>query len=172
MAHISTKDLYQQLDKNHVRYDQIIDIRTPAEYRSVHISGIKNIPMEQIPSHMNQLSKTEPLYLLCNSGNRSKMAISDLSHHGFNNLINVEGGIQAWMKDSFPVIRTAKWHMPVIRQVMTIAGALVLMGSLGSVLLNPNWIWLAVFVGCGLFFAGISGYCLMAKILEKMPWNQ
>jgi hypothetical protein len=36
----------------------------------------------------------------------------------------------------------------------------------------PGWIWLSGFVGAGLIFAGISGFCGMARLLAAMPWNR
>jgi rhodanese-related sulfurtransferase len=59
-----------------------------------------------------------------------------------------------------------------MRQAQIVAGGLVLAGVLLSVLVAPGWIWLSGFVGAGLMFAGISGFCGMARLLAAMPWNQ
>jgi hypothetical protein len=58
-----------------------------------------------------------------------------------------------------------------MRQVQVVAGALVLVGIVLSLVSSP-FIGLSIFVGAGLIFAGISGWCGMAKILGKMPWNK
>jgi hypothetical protein len=48
----------------------------------------------------------------------------------------------------------------------------VLLGVILSQLAAPVWIWLSGFVGAGLMFAGISGFCGMARLLAAMPWNR
>lgn len=57
-----------------------------------------------------------------------------------------------------------------MRQVQVAAGGLVLLGIILSWMAYP-FIGISLFVGAGLVFAGISGWCGMAKILGKMPWN-
>ncbi len=52
-----------------------------------------------------------------------------------------------------------------------IAGLIVLVATLLSVLVNLNWVYLAMLVGAGLTFAGASNICGMAILLAKMPWN-
>jgi hypothetical protein len=53
-----------------------------------------------------------------------------------------------------------------------VAGSLVLLGVILSQTVAPGWIWLSGFVGAGLTFAGISGFCGMARLLAAMPWNK
>lgn len=150
----------------------VVDVRTPSEYRGVHYHGSRNIPMETITQHVDELKSHKTVYVSCNSGGRSKMAIEDLGLHGLTNLVNVEGGIQAWIKAGLPVHRAKKWNMPVMQQVMAIAGLLILSGSLGALYVIPELIWLTVAIGIGLSYAGLSGNCYMTKILDKMPWNK
>jgi len=59
-----------------------------------------------------------------------------------------------------------------MRQVQIVAGGLVLIGVVLSQIVGPGWIWLSGFVGAGLMFAGISGFCGMARLLAVMPWNK
>jgi len=47
-----------------------------------------------------------------------------------------------------------------------------LLGALGSLYIAPALIWLAVFVGAGLTFAGLTGTCGMAILIARMPWNK
>src|SRR5690606_5318800 len=58
------------------------------------------------------------------------------------------------------------------RQVMIAAGSLVLLGVLLGYALSPWLFLLSGFVGAGLIFAGISGFCGMALLLQRMPWNR
>ena len=59
-----------------------------------------------------------------------------------------------------------------MRQVQIVAGGLVLLGVILSQAAAPGWIWLSGFVGAGMIFAGISGFCGMARLLAVMPWNR
>ena len=59
-----------------------------------------------------------------------------------------------------------------MQQVQIAAGGLVLLGLIMSKLLAPGWIALSWFVGAGLVFAGITGFCGMARLLAVMPWNR
>ena len=66
----------------------------------------------------------------------------------------------------------AKASFQRVRQVQIAAGGLVLLGLIGSQVLAPAWIALSWLVGAGLVFAGISGFCGMARLLAMMPWNR
>jgi hypothetical protein len=57
------------------------------------------------------------------------------------------------------------------RQVRFIAGLIVLAATLLAVLVSPRWIYVAMFIGAGLTFAGATNICGMAMVLAKMPWN-
>ena len=59
-----------------------------------------------------------------------------------------------------------------MRQVQIAAGTLVLLGVILGYLINPAWYGLAGLVGAGLMFAGISGFCGMARLLFLAPWNR
>ena len=59
-----------------------------------------------------------------------------------------------------------------MRQVQIIAGSLVLTGTLLGIFVAPGFLFLSGFVGAGLLFAGVSGTCMMANILGKLPYNQ
>ena len=59
-----------------------------------------------------------------------------------------------------------------MRQVQIAAGSLVLLGLILSNTVAPAWILLTWFFGAGLVFAGISGFCGMARLLAVVPWNK
>lgn len=150
----------------------VIDVRTGAEHRAVHINGVRNIPVEFISQHIDELKQMDVVYVHCHSGGRSAMVCEDLALHGVTQLVDVKGGIQAWIKQGFPVVKTKKWAIPVMRQVMIIAGGLVLSGVVLSHFVAAPWIWLSAAVGTGLLYAGLSGHCMMSDLLSKMPWNR
>jgi hypothetical protein len=62
--------------------------------------------------------------------------------------------------------------IPIMRQVQIVAGGLILTFSLLGFLMNINFFFGALFVGGGLFYAGLSGNCMMATMLGKLPFNK
>jgi predicted branched-subunit amino acid permease len=77
----------------------------------------------------------------------------------------------AWQSSGNPVFK-ARQAISIQRQVMIVAGFLGFLGTALGYLVRPEYYALSAFVGAGLMFAGISGFCGMALLLEKMPWNQ
>ena len=78
--------------------------------------------------------------------------------------------IERWQKEGLPVCHE-KAPFPLFRQIQIGAGALVLLGILGSYVWHPMF-WLSAFVGAGLVFAGITGFCGLGLLLARMPWNK
>ena len=111
--------------------------------------------------------------LVCHSGRRSAQALAHLVRHGHTSpLADLDGGIPTWQQAGLPLRRLKNAPLPLMRQVQIAAGSLVLIGlGLGS-WVAPAWILLSWFVGAGLVFAGISGFCGMARLLALMPWNR
>ncbi|WP_353203718.1 DUF2892 domain-containing protein [Sphingomonas sp.] len=60
----------------------------------------------------------------------------------------------------------------MMRQVQIVAGSLVLTGVVLGWLVSPYFFGVSAFVGAGLTFAGISGFCGMARLLGYLPWNR
>lgn len=72
---------------------RVIDVRTNAEYKQGHVKGTKNVPLEKLVNNPAAFIKDEGVYfVICQSGMRSKRAISLLKKQGYQNLINVKGG--------------------------------------------------------------------------------
>lgn len=70
----------------------VVDVRSPWEYEMEHVPGAKNIPLEEIPAHLNEFkSSTNPVVVYCRSGNRSGMAVSILKQNGVANVYNGGG---------------------------------------------------------------------------------
>lgn len=75
---------------------EIIDVREPNEYKGGHISRAKNVPMSKLADQANKIPKNKPVALICRSGNRSMVAARRLKKMGYENLLNVRGGMMAW----------------------------------------------------------------------------
>ncbi|MEZ6047422.1 MAG: DUF2892 domain-containing protein [Planctomycetaceae bacterium] len=153
----------------------LIDVRTPAEYQELHVTIAENQPLDQLnPDRLRQLASEgeEPLYVICKSGSRGKMACDKLQAAGIENIRNVEGGTSAWVEKGYEVTRGTSKVISLERQVRIAAGALVIIGVITGFLVHPALFGISAFVGAGLMFAGITDTCGMAMILARMPWNQ
>lgn len=153
----------------------VIDVRTPVEFREVHAPLARNVPLDSLDPNAFMASRNgsaqEPLYVLCRSGARAKKACEQFLAAGHDQVVHVEGGTAAWEQAGLPVIRGKK-AMSLERQVRIAAGLLVLLGAVLSVVVHPYAIGLSAFVGAGLVFAGLTDTCGMGMLLARMPWNQ
>ena len=106
---------------------QVIDVRTPLEFREVHATGAKNVPLDKLnPAEiaMSRNGSADPLYVICKSGARGKQACEKLIAAGQSNVVNVNGGTMAWEQAGLPVVRGQK-AMSLERQVRIAAGSIV-----------------------------------------------
>ena len=153
----------------------LIDVRTPVEFREVHVESARNVPLDQLdPAALMQVrhgSANEPLYFICRSGSRGQQACAKLLQAGFSNAVNIEGGTLACEQAGLPVVRGKK-AISLERQVRIAAGSLVVLGAVLGWFVHPALIGLSAFVGAGLAFAGITDTCGMGMVLARMPWNR
>lgn len=153
----------------------LIDVRTPVEYREAHLAVARNVPLDRLdPAALMQTrngAKDAPLYVLCRSGSRGQQACAKFLAAGFPNVVNVEGGTLACAAAGLPMVRGPKM-MALERQVRIAAGLLVLLGTLLGWLVHPAFAGLSAFVGAGLVFAGVTDTCGMGLLLARMPWNR
>ena len=151
---------------------KILDVRSALEFSQVHIEHSLNIPIDMISAKINELSQSRQNYLvLCHTGNRAAMAADMLIQSGIHTVKVIEGGIIRWQKEKLPVIK-GQGGMSLERQVRLIAGSLVLLGIMMSWLLHWAFIFVSVFVGSGLIYAGLTDNCLMGMLLMKLPYNK
>ena len=153
----------------------VIDVRTPVEFREVHAPLARNVPLDSLDPDAFMASRNgsagEPLYVLCRTGARAQKACEKFLAAGHDEVVHVEGGTVAWQEAGLPVNRGKK-AMSLERQVRIAAGSLVLVGVVLSVLVHPYAVGLSAFVGAGLVFAGVTDTCGMGMLLARMPWNR
>jgi rhodanese-related sulfurtransferase len=153
---------------------ELIDVRTPLEFREVHVHCACNVPLDTLDPaaifHNRHEPKNAPLYVICRSGGRATQACEKFITAGFPNVVNVEGGTLACIEAGLPVVRGEK-VVSLERQVRITAGLMVLAGVLLGWFVHPYLYGISAFVGCGLIFAGITDSCPMALLIAKMPWN-
>ena len=154
----------------------IIDVREKDEFVSERIPDSINLPLSdlarQAPGVLKNLEGSSFL-LMCLSGKRSGLAKQQLESLSPGSDLKVfEGGILEWKKQNRPTECSGRSVLPIMRQVQLVAGTLVLVGAILSWLFNPAWVALSGFVGLGLMTAGATGFCGMAELLSRMPWNK
>ncbi len=147
----------------------LIDIREPDEHARERIPGARNHPVDRL----TELDRRPQVAIFhCRSGQRTAVHASKLAAAAACEAYIVEGGIEAWKRAGLPVVRDASQPIEIQRQVQIAAGSLVLLGVVLGKVAAPAFYTLSAFVGAGLTFAGISGWCGMAKLLALMPWNR
>jgi rhodanese-related sulfurtransferase len=152
---------------------KILDVRTPAEFESVHIPGSYNVPLDLLSEHREELESTlrSPAVLVCRSGNRAEQAANLLRQTNLSNVHILEGGITAWQSSGKPINRgQQRWSLE--RQVRGVAGTLVLAGVIGGLLFRKPVSLLAGGVGAGLTISALTDTCTMARLLMKLPYNR
>lgn len=81
-----------------------IDVREPDEYVAGHVPGVRLMPTGEVPLRLAELPRTRPVYVICQSGNRSQAIADLLIRRGFD-ARSVTGGTSAWESLGYPVVR-------------------------------------------------------------------
>ena len=153
----------------------LLDVRTPGEYAAAHVPGTKLIPLDELDAAAfcrERNGDCSPVYVLCQSGGRARRAIEKLERAGVHGCVLVEGGTQAWIDAGLPVNRGQSRVLPPMRQVQITVGFLSAVGGLLALTVNKLFAIIPLIVGSGLLFAGLTGFCGLALLLAKMPWNK
>jgi rhodanese-related sulfurtransferase len=171
-----TVDLFKKIldvEKNNSSVE-FINVCTPVEYAEKHINGVKSMPLDTLEKSIDLLKNKQTIYVHCRSGKRAEKAIQKMKESGINaEMINVTGGLNAWEEAGFSTHSLSSSRMTLMRQVFLTAGLLVLLGiTLSFLTKNMNFLFISAFVGLGLSFSGITGWCGLQLFLSKMPWNK
>jgi rhodanese-related sulfurtransferase len=148
---------------------KVIDVRSAAEFATGHIPGSINVPMEQVEAREPDIGNG-PVVLVCEAGKRAELVAGWLQQK--QSVSVLAGGTAAWRTAGLPLVKCASCRWTLERQVRFAAGAIVLLSSVLAVAANVRWAYLAMFVGAGLTFAGVTNICGMAVVLARMPWNR
>lgn len=150
----------------------LIDIREDDEFARRHVPGALSRPLSRFDAvALPEMAGTDVIFT-CRSGMRTSANAERLAAPVGGTAYVLEGGLDAWARAGLPVEANRKAPLEMMRQVQIVAGSLVLVGMLLGWLVSPYFFGLAAFVGAGLTFAGISGFCGMAKLLAVLPWNR
>lgn len=166
---ITAQELKTQLESG--RRFQMLDVRSAQEFAEGHVPCAVNLPMEEAETRLDDLSSHDPLVLICQSGRRAQMTCELLQAHR-SEILLLEGGTTAWSSAGLPLVRTVRARLPLMRQVQIVVGPLVLGGALLAILVDPLFALVCAFFGAGLTVAGATGFCGLAALLGKLPWNR
>jgi rhodanese-related sulfurtransferase len=150
----------------------LVDVREPVEHAEERIAGAQLIPLGQLDKRASEVSRTQPVVVMCRGGKRGEQAMRTLQSRGFSQVRNLEGGILAWKAAGLPIETTARKVLPLMQQVQLTIGLCVLTGAILALTVDARWAFLCAFFGAGLTMAGSTGWCGLAILMSKMPWNK
>ena len=151
----------------------LIDVREAEEHAREHIPGARHHSLTRIDQDTPVRPGDEVLVFHCRSGARTRAQSPRLAAAAQScEAYVLDGGIESWKKAGLPVRLDRRQPIDIMRQVQIAAGGLVLIGVVLGFLVTPLFYALSGFVGAGLLFAGSTGFCGMAQLLELMPWNR
>lgn len=91
---ITNDDLKQKLKYN--ENIVVVDVRQREEYEEYHIPGSILIPLDELKTRYNELNKSDEIYVICELGGRSDLAMNFLLSRGFKKVANVLPGLCKW----------------------------------------------------------------------------
>jgi rhodanese-related sulfurtransferase len=151
----------------------LIDIREADEAARERIPGARHHALSRIDKDAPVREGDDVLVFHCRSGARTRGNAARLAAaSGACETYILDGGLEAWKKAGLPVTLDRNAPIDIMRQVQIGAGSLVLIGIILGTLVAPGFYALSAFVGAGLVFAGTTGFCGMAHLLARMPWNR
>lgn len=148
---------------------KLIDIRDRDGYMREHIAEAVNVPMTEIDGLETD---NRPVIFHCRSGARTQANSSRLVGATSAPCYIIEGGLDAWRRAGLKVERDQGQPLELMRQVQLCAGGLTLLGVVFGFLVDPRFFVLPAIVGTGMMIAGATGWCGMARLLRRMPWNR
>ncbi|MGE3167159.1 MAG: rhodanese-like domain-containing protein [Planctomycetota bacterium] len=154
----------------------LIDVRESFEHVAERVAGDTHHPLSRFDAnrlHAELGADPRRVVFYCRTGRRSFDAATRFAATAARGTAyHLANGIEGWKAKGHSVIRSASApRLDVMRQVQIAAGSLVLTGVVLGTLVSPWFLGLSGFVGAGLIFAGVTGWCGMAKLLGCMPWN-
>jgi len=149
---------------------RLIDVRGFDEHARERIPGAVNVPLDRIAELP---SDSRAFVFHCKSGMRTAANAAQLAAAaGGAPAFMLEGGLDAWRRGGYATVVERSQPLEIMRQVQIVAGGLVLTGVLLGLFVAPGFFGLSAFVGVGLMFAGVTGWCGMANLLRVLPWNR
>ncbi|MGE0801574.1 MAG: rhodanese family protein [Lautropia sp.] len=150
----------------------LVDIRPADEHARERIAQARHMPLDQLAQGVARFGDVPAVIFHCRSGNRTQMSARLLQGCVTCDAYLLEGGLDAWKRAGLPVATDPRQPLELQRQVQIAAGSLALAGTLLGASVSPWFYLLPGFIGAGLVFAGVTGFCGLARVLMKAPWNR
>ena len=150
----------------------LIDIREADEFVRRHAAGALSRPLSGFEAAHLKVEAAKDVVFTCRSGMRTGANCDRLAASVDGEAFVLQGGLDAWVAAGLPVQEDRKAPLELMRQVQITAGLLVLTGVLLGFTVHVGFFALSGFVGAGLTFAGATGFCGMARLLQAAPWNR
>lgn len=154
----------------------LIDVREADEFKAEHIPYATSMPLGSVKEVLGRmdLPANKKLLFQCQRGGRGAQACAAIAATGSpQEIYNVEGGIEGWKAADLPTVTArAASTISIFRQVQIVIGALVAIGVLAGYAGAPAGFAIAGLLGGALFISGLTGWCGLAILLAKMPWNK
>ncbi len=150
----------------------LVDIRAADEHARERIAQARRVPMDRLQSDGLPLDGASAVIFHCRSGYRTRVNASTLEACTVCDAYVLEGGLDAWKKAGLPIVTDTSQPLELQRQVQIAAGSLIVLGTVLGATVSPWFHVLSGLVGAGLVFAGVSGFCGLARLLMHMPWNR
>lgn len=169
LREIGPEDARTLLDRGAV----LVDVREPDEHARARIPGSRNLPISALDDETLTLATGQSVIFHCRSGARTAANAGRLAgkvprHEAYV----LAGGLEAWRAAGLPVTDDRRQPIELQRQVQIGAGGMVLAGTLLGWFFAPEFLVVPAFVGSGLVFAGMTGFCGLARLLMLAPWNR
>ena len=167
LPHVSPAKAKELMDRGAV----LVDIREFDEHARSRIPAARHAPLSRLDKL--EIGTEAPAVIFhCRSGNRTAGNAARLAQCSDYDAYILDGGIDAWKSAGLPVVENKNQPIEIMRQVQITDGSVVFVGTALGTLVHPGFYALAAFVGAGLVFAGVSGSCMMARLLSLAPWNR
>jgi rhodanese-related sulfurtransferase len=170
LAALSPTEAKRLLDQGAV----LVDIREADEHAREKIPGARLMSLSKLDQADLAPQQGQPVIFHCRSGARTHGNAARLLAKVGNvcDAFIIDGGIDAWRKAGLPVAVDRRQPLELQRQVQIGAGSMAFLGTMLGLFVSPWFFVIPAFVGAGLTMAGITGFCGMARILKKAPWNR
>ena len=152
----------------------LVDIREDDEHARERIPGVRHVALSRLDEADLAAHRGRTVIFHCRSGARTRSNAGKLAA-GIDDSCEaflLEGGLDGWRKAGLPTVTDRAQPIELQRQVQIGAGGLAFLGTALGLAVSPWFLAIPLFVGAGLLLAGVSGFCGMALLLQRAPWNR
>lgn len=154
----------------------LIDVREADEFKTRHIPYALSIPLASVEDGIAKLKipTDKKVLFQCLKGKRGEMACDKVCGKDMitNEVYNIQGGIDAWEEAELPLIKSGGAKLSIFRQVQIILGFMLIVLIGAGIMGSMAALYLAIVFSTAFFIAGLTGFCGLAALLSKMPWNK